>query len=151
MLVLLRSVFSPGSEAWGWSSLHNSSKMVRTVNAAALRQAFFTQLTLAESWSRPALVAGESFANPSLTFVVSKPFDAPRRNQSFGQPVVLSYAKRESPQLQSVVNALHNLRAVQSEMKSPSAPQLPSIGQLTSQVRQQLERDLRIEKERRGL
>jgi hypothetical protein len=159
MLVLLRPIFAPGGAAWRWppshssshSSSHGFSQTVETANAVSLRQAFFTQLTLAESRSRPAAAEAGSFANPSLTFVVSKPFDAMRRDQSFSQPADMSYAKRESPQLQTVVNALHNLRPSQSEMKLPHAPQLPSIEQLTSQVRQQLERELRIEKERRGL
>jgi hypothetical protein len=53
--------------------------------------------------------------------------------------------------LQAVVNALRDLRTSQSETRPPAAPQLPSIEQLASQVSRQLERELRIERERRGL
>lgn len=151
MFIFLRSIFAPGGVAPASSSLHSSLKTIGTVNAVALRQAFFTQLTLPESRSRLAAAAVGSFANSLLTFVVSNPVDATRRNQSLVTPTVLSYAKRESPQMQAAVNALRDLRPSQSEMRTPTAPQLPSVEQLTSQIRQQLERDLRIEKERRGL
>jgi hypothetical protein len=160
--VALRFVFDLGGAARAVSSLHTSLTTIRALNAVALRQAFFTQLTLPASRvnftqlklpvsaARPAPL-GEAFAGLSLTFAASRPVDAARPNQTFGPPVVLSYAKRESQQMHAVVNALRDLRPSQSETRAPAAPQLPSIEQLTSQVRRQLERELRIEKERRGL
>jgi hypothetical protein len=73
-----------------------------------------------------------------------------RQVQYFGPPPDLTYAKSESPQFQQLVTALRDFRPAQNEIKAP-APQFPSIAQLTSQVRQELERELRIERERRGL
>jgi hypothetical protein len=151
ILVFLRSVFDTDGASPAGSPLPTSLKTVGAGNAVALRQAFLMQLMLPVSRARLALTGGP-FAQLSLTFGASKPVDATRRNQSFVPPAVLSYAqKREPMQLQAVVNALRDLRPSQSEAKAPPAPQLPSIENLTSQIRQQLERELRIERERRGL
>jgi hypothetical protein len=142
----LRSLFNFKGLTGMRSSLHS---FFSTVNVVAQRQALM-QLALPGSRVRQASPEG-SFANSSLTFLTPRPLDGMSGNQVFSPPSLLSYAKRESPQFQEVVNALRDLRPSQSEMKSPAASQLPSIEQLTSHVRQQLERDLRIERERRGL
>lgn len=64
---------------------------------------------------------------------------------------VLTYAKREKGFSEEVMHALRELRAAQMDQKPVVLPQLPSIENLTNQVRTQLERDLRIERERRGI
>jgi len=62
----------------------------------------------------------------------------------------LTYAKREKEMSHDIVQALRELRTVEHEPQRVAAPVLPTIEQLTSQVKTQLERELRIERERRG-
>jgi len=126
---------------------------IRTVDEAThLRQSFQKQLD--RQFLLKQSLQERSFANVVQRFAVSKSSSSAetiaRQVQHFGQPPDLSYAKSESPQFQQLVTALRDFRPAQNEIKAP-APQLPSITQLTSQVRQELERELRIERERRGL
>jgi hypothetical protein len=152
ILVLLRPDFERGGKAArAESSSPASLKTMETVNALTLRRSFFTRLTLHARSAGTAASPGYSFAAPSITFAAPRPADQGRRNAGFVPPLALSYARREPPQSQAVVNALRDLRSPQSEARPQAAPQLPSIEQLTSQVSRQLERELRIEKERRGL
>jgi len=74
-----------------------------------------------------------------------------RRIAHFVSSPTLTYVKRESISSEKVVNALREFQSIQTESRARATPQFPSIETLTNQVRQQLERDLRIEKERRGL
>ena len=62
----------------------------------------------------------------------------------------LTYAKRQQAMSDGVVQALRDLRTPDPEPKRMAPPALPSIEQITSQVKMQLERELRIERERRG-
>jgi len=126
---------------------------IRTVDEAThLRQSFQKQLN--NQFLLKQSLQERSFASVVQKFAVSKSSSSAetiaRQVQYFGQPPDLTYAKSESPQFQQLVTALRDFRPAQNEIKAP-APQLPSITQLTSQVRQELERELRIERERRGL
>jgi hypothetical protein len=125
---------------------------IRTIDEAThSRQSFVRQLSN-QFWLQQSLQE-RSFSSVVQKFAVSKPSSSEslvRQVQHFGAPPDLAYAKSESPQLQQLVTALRDFRPAQNEIKAP-APQLPSIAQLTSQVRQELERELRIERERRGL
>lgn len=62
----------------------------------------------------------------------------------------LTYAKHQKEMSHDIVQALRELRTVEHEPQRVAAPVLPTIEQLTSQVKTQLERELRIERERRG-
>jgi hypothetical protein len=89
----------------------------------------------------------------SRQFTVSRssgPDAMARQIQYFGAPPNLSYVKRESPQLQQLVSTLKEARTAPTQVRTP-APEFPSVAQLTTHVRQELERELRIERERRGL
>ncbi|HEX7332205.1 MAG TPA: hypothetical protein VF290_11950 [Pyrinomonadaceae bacterium] len=63
----------------------------------------------------------------------------------------LTYPKRQQATSDSIVQALRSIKAPDPEPKRVAAPALPSIEQITNQVKTQLERELRIERERRGL
>ena len=63
----------------------------------------------------------------------------------------LTYPKRQQSMSDGVVQALRSIKTPDPEPKRVAAPALPSIEQITSQVKTQLERELRIERERRGL
>ena len=62
----------------------------------------------------------------------------------------LTYPKRQQAMSEGIAQALRSLRTPDPEPKRVAAPALPSIEQITNQVKTQLERDLRIERERRG-
>jgi len=117
------------------------------------RQLFLKQNNNFVLSQRPAL-SKSSFVSVVQNLVVPKSSDPEtisRQIQHFGPSPNLSYAKTEAPQLQQqLVNALRDLRPAQTEIKAPTI-ELPSIAQLTAHVRQELERELRIERERRGL
>ena len=126
---------------------------IRTIDEAThSRQTFLKQLN--SQFLLKQSLQERSFASVVQKFVVSKSSSSSetmaRQVQYFGPPPDLTYAKNESPQFQQLVTALRDFRPAQNETKAP-APQFPSIAQLTSQVRQELERELRIERERRGL
>ena len=117
------------------------------------RQLFLKQINNFVFSQRPA-VSKSSFVSVVQKLVVPKSSDPEtisRQIQHFGPSPNLSYAKTEAPQLQQqLVTALRDFRPTQTEIKAP-AIELPSIAQLTAHVRQELERELRIERERRGL
>jgi hypothetical protein len=126
---------------------------IRTIDEAThSRQTFQKQLN--NQFLLKQSLEERSFANVVQKFAVSKSSSnsetMARQVQYFGPPPDLTYAKNESPQFQQLVTALRDFRPAQNEIKAP-APQFPSIAQLTGQVRQELERELRIERERRGL
>jgi hypothetical protein len=62
----------------------------------------------------------------------------------------MHFARHESQLVQTLVNSLNEMRQTQAEVKHVVQPQV-EIEHLTRQVYQQLEREIRIEKERRGL
>jgi len=104
-------------------------------------------------------LAGESKFQPSLVTTVALNFVAPKlaeaeivnqRIAHFISSPALTYAKREQNLSEHITHALQDLRASQKE-NTVAMPQFPSVEQLTSQVRTQLERELRIERERRGI
>ena len=126
---------------------------IRTVDEAThSRQIFQKQLN--NQFLLKQSLQERTFASVVQKFAVSKSSSnsetIARQVQYFGPPTNLTYAKSESPQFQQLVTALRDFRPPQNEIKAP-APQFPSIAQLTSQVRHELERELKIERERRGL
>jgi hypothetical protein len=88
-----------------------------------------------------------NFAAPKIseTELVAK-----RISQLVSSPE-LTHIKRQPAMSEEVMNALRGLRTPYVEPKPVTVPVMPSIEQLTNQVRTQLERELRIERERRGL
>jgi hypothetical protein len=107
----------------------------------------------AASFSRVASVLGSvtsvamDFANPKVANVES----VNKRLAHFVSAPAMTYAKPKQDTSEGVLQALRDLRTSQPEQNTAVAPQWPSIQQLTNEVKTQLERDLRIEKERRGL
>lgn len=117
------------------------------------RQLFLKQINNVVVSQRLA-VPKSSFISVAQKLVVSKSSDPEtitRQLQHFGPSPNLSFWKAEAPRLQQqLVAALCDFRPAQTAIKAPSI-ELPSITQLTAHVRQELERELRIERERRGL
>jgi len=90
----------------------------------------------------------------ALDFVVPKKAEAERLDERIARFVsspALTYGKRQEQMSQGIIAALRDLRGTQTQAKPAPTPMMPSIEQLTNQVKLQLERELRIEKERRGL
>ena len=87
------------------------------------------------------------FAAPKIaeTELVAK-----RISQLVSSPA-LTHIKRQPAVSEEMINALRGLRTPSVAPAPVTVPVMPSIEQLTNQVRTQLERDLRIERERRGL
>jgi hypothetical protein len=105
------------------------------------KQAFFT--------------AGNMFTALQLTLAARPPVgrDTPVPGAPSFSSTTLRYAQREAQMVRSFRDALRDL-ACQSLVndKPPTAPPpAPQIDQLTRQVYDQLKRELRIERERRGL
>ena len=94
------------------------------------------------------------FTTLTLNFAAPKASDTEliqQRIAHFISVPALTYAKRQQAASDGIIQALRELRITDPEPKRIAAPVLPSIEQLTSQVKTQLERELRIERERRGL
>ena len=94
------------------------------------------------------------FTTLSLNFASRKVSETELVHQQiarFASSPELTYAKRQQAMSEGIVQALRGLRAPEPEAKRVAAPALPSIEQITHQVKTQLERELRIERERRGL
>jgi len=90
----------------------------------------------------------------ALDFVAPKKADAERLDERIARFVsspVLTHAKRQEQMSQGIIAALRDLQSSQTQPKPAPVPVMPSVEQLTNQVKLQLERELRIEKERRGL
>jgi hypothetical protein len=152
MRVLLRSLLDPSRLARTVLPLQINLKSIHTVQPAESRQSFLRQ-NLVSEFRQLFASQKNSYMNVNQQFAASKGASAEmsaRQVQYFGPSIDFSYARTEQPQLQNVVNALREMRPSQNEMKTQT-PTLPSIAQLTSQVRQELEREIRIERERRGL
>lgn len=94
------------------------------------------------------------FTTLALNFAAPKVSEtelvAQRISQFVSSPE-LTHFKREQAISDEMLNALRGLRTPYVESKPVPMPAMPSIEQLTNQVRAQLERELRIERERRGL
>jgi hypothetical protein len=106
-------------------------------------------------------VDGEFRAAPNVVTTLALDFAAPKaaeaelvhqRIAQFVSSPALTYAKRQQAMSEGVIQALRALQTPKEEPKKVAPPpQLPTIEQITNQVKMQLERDLRIERERRGL
>ena len=103
----------------------------------------------------------ESPSTTNLFTTLSLNFSSPKVSETelvqrqiarFASSPDLTYPKRQQAMSEGIVQALRSLRAPDPELRRTAAPvQLPSIEQITSQVKTQLEREIRIERERRGL
>jgi hypothetical protein len=92
----------------------------------------------------------------SLAFDFAKPKfshaeEVNKRLAYFISAPAMTYAKTQQAFNESALAALRDLRNAKPEAKPTPAPQWPSIEQITAQVRTQMERELRIERQRRGL
>jgi len=90
----------------------------------------------------------------ALDFVARKKVDTERLDERIARFIsspALTYAKRQEQMSQGIIAALRDLQGSQTQPKPAPVPVMPPIEQLTNQVKLQLERELRIEKERRGL
>ncbi len=129
----------------------------KTLNAA-----FKAGDQLSQHWTLPALLItpragiqapalGRSERLTPLTLVVqhrsSKELE--KTQTRFAQSSTMHFARHESQLVQKLVSTLKEARQTQTEIKTVAQPQI-EIEQLTRQVYQQLEREIRIEKERRG-
>jgi len=74
-----------------------------------------------------------------------------QRISQFVSAPTLTHIKPQQAISEEMINALRGLRMPHVESAPVTVPVMPSIEQLTNQVRTQLERELRIERERRGL
>ena len=95
------------------------------------------------------------FTTMALNFAAPKVSEmelvAQRISQLVSSPE-LTHIKRQQAVSEEMISALRGLRTPYVESKpAPPPPVMPTIEQLTNQVRDQLERELRIERERRGL
>ena len=94
------------------------------------------------------------FTTLALNFAAPKVSEmelvAQRISQFVSSPE-LTHIKRQQTVSEEMMSALRGLRTPSVETKPAPAPVMPTIEQLTNQVRAQLERELRIERERRGL
>ena len=94
------------------------------------------------------------FTTLALNFAAPKVSEmelvAQRISQFVSSPE-LTHIKRQQAVSEEMISALRGLRTPYVEPKPAPAPVMPTIEQLTHQVRDQLERELRIERERRGL
>jgi hypothetical protein len=114
-------------------------------------------------WSLPGLVvprgkiqvalAGGPHGFAPLTFAtrpgVSKDVETNIQTR-FVESSTMHFARHESQLVEKLVNSLNEMRRTQTEVKTMVQPQV-EIEHLTRQVYQQLEREIKIEKERRGL
>jgi hypothetical protein len=95
------------------------------------------------------------FTTLSLNFASPKVSETELIHQQiarFASSPELTYPKRQQAMSEGMVQALRSLRTPDPEPKRTAAPALlPSIEQITNQVKTQLEREIRIERERRGL
>ena len=103
---------------------------------------------------------GESSSTTNVFTTLSLNFASPKVSETelvqqqiarFVSSPELTYPKRQQAMSDGIVQALRSIKTPDQEPKRVAAPALPSIEQITNQVKTQLERELRIERERRGL
>lgn len=101
----------------------------------------------------PAL-AENALPAPRLTFHTSRQTDAQAvtgRASRFATAPPLDFARREANLARGLTEALRDLRQSGNEVKAAAPTLSPPIDVLTRQVYDQFKRELRIEKERRGI
>jgi hypothetical protein len=94
------------------------------------------------------------FTTLALNFAAPRVSEAElvaKRISQFVSSPELTHIKRQQAISEETINALRGLRMPRVEPPPVTVPAMPSIEQLTNQVRTQIERELRIERERRGL
>lgn len=111
-----------------------SAKNVKSANNFHYGQNVFTTLAL-------------NFAAPKVSEIEL----VEKRIAQFVSSPELTHIKRQQAVSEEMINALRALRTPYVESKPVPVPVMPSIEQLTNQVRTELERELRIERERRGI
>jgi hypothetical protein len=101
-----------------------------------------------------SFIAGNVFTALQLTLAARPPAtrETPAPGAPYFGPAALQYLQREAQLARGFSAALRDLRQSLINDKAPAAPQpAPQTDQLTRQVYEQLKRELRIERERRGL
>ena len=105
-------------------------------------------------------IDGEFRAAPNVFTATALDFAAPKAEETelvhqrisqFVSSPALTYAKRQQAMSEGIIQALRALQTPPEEPKRVAPPALPSIEQITSQVKMQLEHELRIERQRRGI
>jgi hypothetical protein len=112
---------------------------------------FLTQrkLTSSNSVNNPAF-----FTTVSLNFAAPKLSDTEKINQRIAHFIstpALTYVKAQQSANETLIQTLRELRSQPPQQRPPAVMQMPSIEQLTNQVKTQIEREILIERERRGL
>lgn len=154
MTFSLRSIFSLSNHALRTLVLRDGAKLARAGETVAHSQ--WPTRFLKSPGAKSGPVPGGSFMTAiQLTFVAPKPSDseaATRQVSRFTQSPPLYYARRGATQDRGLASALRDLQQSLGEIKAMPPPAIaPQIDHLTRQVYDQLQRELRIEKERRGL
>jgi hypothetical protein len=102
----------------------------------------------------PVSPAG-SFTSIQLTFAAPQAGHGEAATQQpvsrFGSSPPMHYVRQNATLVRGVTNALRELRQSLGDVKAQAPAPPPQIDYLTRQVYDQLKRELRIEKERRGL
>ena len=125
----------------------------RLVNHLPASGRLAVKLAMAGAKTAPPATAGAALT-PPLTYAESLTAGemTERGAASFNQ-MALHYQQRESLAARNLSETLSDLRQSLSDFKKAPAPALapPDVNQLTRQVYDELKRELRIERERRGL
>ena len=139
------------------SNLSTSNHWQKTLNLPRLDHQFLITRALSaknDPADRETHFGTNVFTTLALNFAAPKVSETElvaQRISQFVSAPELTHVKREQAMSDEVINALRGLRTPYVESKPVPMPAMPSIEQLTNQVRAQLERELRIERERRGL
>ncbi|HET9532616.1 MAG TPA: hypothetical protein VFQ92_19840 [Blastocatellia bacterium] len=153
MIVSLRSTQHSSHRAWRTLMLKETASAPLAIELAGQSQWRSVPLTTLGSGSGQPSARAE-FTTLHLTFLAPKTAntEAPaQRSSRFGPAPPLFYARRDAGPARALASALHDFKKSLSEIKATPPAQLPQVDQLTRQVYDQLKRELRIEKERRGL
>jgi hypothetical protein len=146
----------------------NGASVQRPAAGAVLRLPILANLTRTgdsaepRSWSslfldalgtRAAAVStGSAFGTLRLTLPLPANREAEARRAPYRSPSALQYVQQEALLARSVREAMRDLQQSLRNYQTPAAaPPPPQIDQLSRQVYDQLKRELRIERERRGL
>jgi hypothetical protein len=103
------------------------------------------------SWIHLPTNAFTSIALQLVLPKVSQTEQVENRIAQFLSRPEMTTIKQQQNSSENIVEVLRELKKLRSHPPPIPTPQLPSIEQLTSHVRTQLERELRIERERRGM
>jgi hypothetical protein len=140
------------SRAWPALVLRNIVTAALNASDGAAGLTSLPGLVVPRAKIQIALASGPHGFAP-LTFItrpgISKEVETNVQTR-FVESSTMHFARHESQLVEKLVNSLNEIRRTQTEVKTVVQPQV-EIEHLTRQVYQQLEREIKIEKERRGL